>query len=58
MKEGETAVKTFLLRVKNGWKLENMHMAIFVCAKNENGKYSVNNVIDCPVDTVTPFAYK
>lgn len=58
IKEGETVEKTFLLRVKNGWKLENMHMAIFVGAKNESGKYSVNNVIDCPVNAVTPFAYK
>ena len=54
---GKTAEKTFLLRVKSGWKLENMHMAIFVGAKNADGKYSINNVVDCPVNAATPFKY-
>ena len=55
---GKTAEKTFLLKVNKAWKLENMHIAIFVAAGDENGKYSVNNVIDCPVDAPTPFEYK
>ena len=55
---GKTAEKTFLLKVKSSWKLENMHMAVFVCAKNTEGRYSVNNVVDCPVDAPTPFSYK
>ena len=55
---GKTATKTFLLRVKSSWKLENMHMAIFVGAKNEKGAYVINNVVDCPVDSATAFEYK
>lgn len=55
---GKTAEKTFLLKTKKAWKVENMHMAIFVCAKNADGKYSVNNVVDCAVDAPTPFDYK
>ena len=58
IEKGKTAEKTFLLRVKSGWKLENMHMTIFVGAKNADGKYSINNVIDCPVNRPTPFDYK
>ena len=54
---GKTAEKTFLLKVNKAWKMENMHMAIFVAAANEKGQYSVNNVIDCPVDKPTPFEY-
>jgi hypothetical protein len=54
---GKTAEKTFLLKVNKAWKVENMHMAIFVAAANEKGQYSVNNVIDCPVDKPTPFEY-
>lgn len=54
---GKTAEKTFLLKVSKAWKLENMHMAIFVASANEKGQYSVNNVIDCPVDAATPFEY-
>ena len=55
---GKTAEKTFLLKVNKAWKLEKMHIAIFVASGDEKGKYSVNNVIDCPVNATTPFEYK
>ena len=55
---GKSVEKTFLLRVKDSWKVENMHMAIFVSAKGSNGKYTVNNVVDCPVNKATAFEYK
>lgn len=54
---GKTVEKTFLLRVKKGWDTSKMHMAIFVGAKGADGKYSINNVIDCPVNAPTPFEY-
>ena len=65
LQKGSTANMTFLLKVKkddprdskNNWKKENMHLVVFVTKMNENGKYTVNNVIDCPVDAVTPFEY-
>ena len=34
-----------------------MHLVVFVTKENDKGKYTVNNVIDCPVDAVTPFEY-
>ena len=55
---GEIATKTFLLKVKNSWKLENMHMAIFVGSKNDKGAYVINNVVDCPIDSATAFEYR
>lgn len=55
---GKTAEKTFLIRVKNSWKRENMHLAVFVGVKNADGRYSINNVVDCAVDAPTPFEYK
>lgn len=55
---GKTAERTFLLKINKAWKLEEMHMAIFVAAANEDGKYSINNAIDCPIDAPTPFEYK
>ena len=65
LEKGSTANMTFLLKVKKddpqepnkNWKKENMHLVVFVTKKNESGKYTVNNVIDCPVDAVTPFEY-
>ena len=58
MEVGETVSKTFLIRVKDSWKFENLHMAIFVGAKNEKGSYVINNVVDCPVNSATAFEYK
>lgn len=65
LQKGSTANMTFLLKVKkddprdpkNNWKKENMHLVVFVTKENDKGKYTVNNVIDCPVDAVTPFEY-
>lgn len=54
---GKTAKKTFLLRVGSKWKLENLHLIVFVTKKDEKGAWSINNVIDCPVDKATPFEY-
>ena len=54
---GKTAEKTFLLRVGSKWKLENLHLIVFVTKKDEKGAWSINNVIDCPVDKATPFEY-
>jgi hypothetical protein len=65
LQKGSTANMTFLLKVKKddpkepnkNWKKENMHLVVFVTKENDKGKYTVNNVIDCPVDAVTPFEY-
>lgn len=53
---GKTKEKTFLMMLKDSWKRENLHLAIFVTVKDEKGYY-VNNVIDCPIDSATPFEY-
>lgn len=57
IQKGKTAEKTFLLTLKAKWKLENMHLVVFVCKKGSDGAYSINNVIDCPIDTPTPYEY-
>ena len=38
--------------------LENLHLAVFVSSTSESGDYYVNNVIDCPINGMTPFEYK
>lgn len=54
---GKTADKTFLFRIKSDYKTENLHLVVFVSKKGEKGVYTVNNVIDCPIDKQTPFEY-
>lgn len=57
---GKTAEKTFLVRVANSWKKENLHLVVFVAKKDNPDKsreWSINNVIDCPIDQPTPFEY-
>lgn len=46
------------------WKnfvMDNLHLVVFVSAKatddNGNQYYYVNNVIDCPINGITPFEY-
>jgi hypothetical protein len=54
---GKTAEKTFVLKTSSKWKLENMRLVVFVAKKDKNGAYSINNVVECPVDKPTPFEY-
>lgn len=57
---GKTAEKTFILKVANSWDLANMHLVVFVTKKDNPEKtreWSVNNVIDCPVNKPTAFEY-
>lgn len=37
---------------------ENLHAVVFVTTADADGNYYVNNVIDCPIDGITPFEYK
>ena len=58
---GEAATKTFVLKVKKDWKLENLHLAVFVSYGEKDGDklvYSVCNAVDAPIDAPTPFEYK
>ena len=57
---GQVVDKTFIMKVKSDWKLENMHLVVFTSNPYEVGKYTyyeVNNVVDCPIDAPTPFEY-
>lgn len=60
IKAGETADYVFVMNVNTSWKVESpedeLHLNIFVSAES-SGYYSVTNVIDCPIDAQTPFAY-
>lgn len=60
IKAGETADYVFVMNVKNSWDFdvpEELHLNVFVSAADSEGNYSVTNVIDCPIDAQTPFAY-
>lgn len=57
---GEVAEKTFVMTLKNKWKVENMHLAVFVSkgvVKGSRIEYSVCNAVDVPINAPTPFEY-
>lgn len=60
LKAGETAEKTFVMNVKKDWKVENLHLAVFVSYGEKDGSkiaYTVCNAVDAPIDAPTPFEY-
>ena len=61
IKAGETALRTFVFNIdKESWKvndMNNIHFAAYVTARSGR-KYSVVNVVDCPIDQPTPYEYK
>lgn len=59
LKKGETAEKTFVMNVKNAWKVENLHLAAFVSyGEPATSGCAVCNAVDVPIDQPTPFEYK
>ncbi len=61
LKAGDAATKTFVMKVKKDWKVENLHLAVFASyGQTEDSKivYSVCNAVDAPINAPTPFEYK
>ena len=57
---GQVVDKTFVMKIKNSWKQENLHLIVFTSNPYQKGKftyYEVNNVVDVPIDEPTPFEY-
>lgn len=55
---GKTAEKMFVWTLKDSWKAENLKLCIFVSVPDESGRsYTVNNVINAPINGETPFEY-
>ena len=57
LKSGQTADQFFLATLDSSWKIENCHIAVFVCSQLENGNYAVSNVIDCPLGERLEYSY-
>lgn len=53
---GKTAEKMFIMNLKPEWKVENLELVVFVSAE-ENGFYTVTNVVEGPIDGEIKFAY-
>lgn len=66
IQQGKTADKTFVMDLNKDFKVENLHLAIFVTEASDkgpghkvNGKYyTMNNAIDCKVGVETAYDYK
>lgn len=57
LEAGQTVDYVFYMPLKSDWKAENMHLNVFVTVADQTGYYSTTNVIDCPIEGQTPFAY-
>lgn len=53
----KTAEHVFVMDLDSKWVEKNMHIAIFVTSKQEDGTLPVVNVIDCPIECSLPFNY-
>ncbi len=57
LKEGEKGEYCFIFKVDDSWQKQKMHVAVLVFAADAQGKYTVNNIIDCPINSSVPFEY-
>ena len=59
LKAGEVVEQYALFDVDSKWVGENLHVLGIVTALNPSGDaFTVNNVVDCPVNASVPFSYK
>lgn len=54
---GKTATREFAFQIKDGWKAENMHLAVFISTK-EGDEWYVNNAMNAATNGETPFSYE
>lgn len=57
LKAGETVDQFIMMDVNEKWKTENLHLLLMVSTASENGRYYVNNVIDCPINDSMGYVY-
>lgn len=53
----KTAQHVFVMNLNPKWVEKNLHIAIFVTSKQEDGTVPVVNAIDCPIECDLPFNY-
>lgn len=60
LSKGGVAEKTFVMNINSKWKVENLHLAVFVSHGVANGsrlEYTVCNAVDVPIGVETRFEY-
>ncbi len=56
LEAGETASQFYIMELDESWVGENCHVIVFVCTQN-GSSYTVNNVIDCPINASVAYDY-
>ena len=56
LKAGESASQFYIMDLDESWVAENCHVIVFV-SSNTGTSYTVNNVIDCPVNASVAYDY-
>lgn len=57
IKAGESVEQFIIMELDKKWKKENLHLQLILSTASDNGKYFVNNVIDCPVNDSLGYVY-
>lgn len=57
LKKGETAAKSFVIPLEDGWNVENCKVMVLVNAATDDGRYNLSNCVICPIGESVPYKY-
>lgn len=57
LKKGETAEKSFVIDIEDGWNVENCKVMVLVNAATDDGRYDLANCAICPLGESVPYRY-
>ena len=57
LKKGETASKSFVIALEDGWNVENCKVMVLVNAATEDGRYNLANCAICPIGESVSYKY-
>ena len=57
LKKGETASKSFVIALEDGWNVENCKVMVLVNAATDDGRYNLANCAICPIGESVSYGY-
>ena len=57
LKKGETASKSFVIALEDGWNVENCKVMVLVNAATDDGRYNLANCATCPIGESVSYRY-
>lgn len=57
LKTGQTASKSFVISLEDGWNVENCKVLVLVNAATDDGRYNLANCAICPIGESVSYSY-